>query len=79
MEHPAVRDCAVAGLPDKDSGEIPKAFVVLQEGMTLKPEVLIDFVAQRVAPYKKIREVAFIPEVPKNFSGKILRRVLKGG
>jgi acyl-coenzyme A synthetase/AMP-(fatty) acid ligase len=47
--------------------------------MTLKPEDLIDFVAQRVAPYKKIREVAFIPEVPKNFSGKILRRVLKGG
>jgi long-chain acyl-CoA synthetase len=79
MEHPAVRDCAVAGLPDKDSGEIPKAFVVLHEGMTLKPEELIDFVAQRVAPYKKIREVAFIPEVPKNFSGKILRRVLKGG
>ncbi|MGA2956763.1 MAG: AMP-binding protein [Thermodesulfobacteriota bacterium] len=79
MEHPAVRDCAVAGLPDKDSGEIPKAFVVLHEGMTVKPEELIVFVAQRVAPYKKIREVAFIPEVPKNFSGKILRRVLKGG
>ena len=79
MEHPAVRDCAVAGLPDKDSGEIPKAFVVLREGFYLKPEELVDFVAQRVAPYKKIRQVAFIAEVPKNFSGKILRRVLKGG
>lgn len=79
MEHPAVRDCAVAGMPDKESGEIPKAFVVLHEGMTVEHEELMDFVAQRVAPYKKIREVAFIPEVPKNFSGKILRRVLKGG
>jgi long-chain acyl-CoA synthetase len=79
MDHPAVRDCAVAGMPDKVSGEIPKAFVVLHDGMTIKPEELMAFVAQRVAPYKKIREVAFIPEVPKNFSGKILRRVLKGG
>jgi long-chain acyl-CoA synthetase len=79
MEHPAVRDCAVAGMPDKDSGEIPKAFIVLYEDMTATPDELIAFVAARVAPYKKIREVAFIPEVPKNFSGKILRRVLKGG
>lgn len=79
MEHPAVRDCAVAGMPDKDSGELPKAFVVLHENMSAGPEELMAFVAERVAPYKKVREVAFIPEVPKNFSGKILRRVLKGG
>ena len=79
MEHPAVRDCAVVGKPDKSSGEIPKAFIVLHEGMRADPAELMAFVAQRVAPYKKIREVAFIPEVPKNFTGKILRRVLKGG
>jgi long-chain acyl-CoA synthetase len=79
MEHPAVRDCAVTGMPDKDSGEIPKAFVVLHEDMSVRPEELMAFVAERVAPYKKVREIAFIPEVPKNFSGKILRRVLKGG
>ncbi len=78
MEHPAVLDCAVAGMPDKESGEIPKAFVVLREGAAAGEEDLKDFVAQRVAPYKKIREVTFISEVPKNFSGKILRRVLKG-
>ncbi|HEX9156584.1 MAG TPA: AMP-binding protein, partial [Syntrophales bacterium] len=78
MEHPAVLDCAVAGMPDKESGEIPKAFVVLREGAAARTEELQDFVAQRVAPYKKIREVSFIREVPKNFSGKILRRVLKG-
>ena len=79
MEHPAVRDCAVVGIPDKASGEIPKAFIVLREKMGADPAELMAFVAQRVAPYKKIREVAFIPEVPRNFSGKILRRVLKGG
>jgi long-chain acyl-CoA synthetase len=79
MEHPAVQDCAVVGMPDQNSGEIPKAFVVLREGVRVTPEELMAFVAERVAPYKKIRQVAFIPEVPKNFSGKILRRVLKGG
>jgi long-chain acyl-CoA synthetase len=79
MEHPAVRDCAVVGMPDKASGEAPKAFIVLHEGMRADPADLMAFVAERVAPYKKIREVAFIPEVPKNFSGKILRRVLKEG
>jgi len=79
MEHPAVQDCAVVGMPDQASGEIPKAFIVLREGMTAEPAELMAFVAERVAPYKKIRDVAFIPEIPKSFSGKILRRVLKGG
>ncbi len=79
MEHPAVQDCAVVGISDQAMGEIPKAFIVLREGMTAGPDELMAFVAERVAPYKKIREVAFIPEIPKNFSGKILRRVLKGG
>ncbi len=79
MEHPAVRDCAVAGIPDKDSGEIPKAFVVLHPGVQVEPEELMDFVAERVPPYKQIREVALIAEVPKNISGKILRRVLRAG
>jgi len=78
MEHPAVLDCAVAGMPDKESGEIPKAFVVLREGANAGAEELKKFVAKRVAPYKKIRDLAFIPEVPRNFSGKILRRILKG-
>ncbi|MBI5968562.1 MAG: AMP-binding protein [Deltaproteobacteria bacterium] len=78
MEHPAVQDCAVVGIPDHESGEIPKAFVVLREDVAIDPEKLMSFVAERVAPYKKIRQVAFIAEIPKSFSGKILRRVLKG-
>lgn len=79
LEHPAVQDSAVVGMPDKNSGEIPKAFIVLRQGMTAGPEELMAFVAERVAPYKKIREISFISEIPKSPSGKILRRVLKGG
>jgi long-chain acyl-CoA synthetase len=77
MEHPAVQDCAVLGMPDEQSGEIPKAFVVLREGLIVDPQELMAFVAARVPSYKQIREVTFIAEVPKNRSGKILRRVLK--
>ncbi len=79
MEHPAVQDCAVVGIADDQSGEIPKAFIVLREGWTVDPEELMEFVADRVPSYKQIREVALITEVPKNPSGKILRRVLKRG
>jgi long-chain acyl-CoA synthetase len=79
MEHPAVQDCAVVGIPDEKSGEVPKAFVVLRQGWAVDPEELREFVADRVPAYKQIREVALIVEVPKNFSGKILRRVLKRG
>ncbi len=79
MEHPAVQDCAVVGIPDDPSGEIPKAFIVLRVGWTVDPDELMEFVADRVPPYKQIREVALIAEVPKNPSGKILRRVLKRG
>jgi len=79
MEHPAVQDCAVVGFPEEKVGEIPKAFIVKKEGVDPSAEELMAFVAERVAPYKKIRDVAFIHEIPKNPSGKILRRVLKVG
>ncbi len=79
MEHPAVKDCAVVGIPEENLGEIPKAFIVKKDGVNLSAEEVLAFVAERVAPYKKIRDVAFIHEVPKNPSGKILRRVLKVG
>jgi len=79
MEHPAVKDCAVVGIPEENLGEIPKAFIVRKDHQALSAEEVMAFVAERVAPYKKIREVAFIREIPKNPSGKILRRVLKVG
>ena len=74
LTHPAVADAAVIPCRDEEAGEIPKAFVVLKGEAT--QDELINFVAQRVARYKKIRMVEFIDQIPKSLSGKILRRVL---
>lgn len=74
LSHPAVADAAVIASPDERSGEVPKAFVVLSAPASA--EELLRFVADRVAPYKKVRIVEFVDEIPKSASGKILRRVL---
>jgi long-chain acyl-CoA synthetase len=76
MEHPAVADAAVIPKPDTESGEVPKAFVVLRQGMDASGEQLMRFIEERVAPYKKLREVEFVGSIPKTASGKILRRDL---
>jgi len=79
-EHPAVKLCAVVGKPAPEVGEIPKAFVVLKEGYEpseeLKKEIL-EFVNERVAAYKRIRELEFRTELPVSAAGKVLRRVLR--
>ena len=75
-EHPAVLDAAVIPKRHLEGGEIPKAFVVLREGMQASPEELMAFVAEKVAPYKKIRELEYVSEIPKSAAGKILRREL---
>ena len=75
LSYPAIADAAVVPRPDDVAGEIPKAFVVLKKEATA--DEIIDFVAERVAPYKRIREVEFVSEIPRNPAGKILRRVLK--
>jgi acyl-CoA synthetase (AMP-forming)/AMP-acid ligase II len=74
LSHPAVSDAAVVRFPDEEAGEVPKAFVVASA--PADPEELLAFVAERVAPYKKVRRVEFVDEIPKAASGKILRRVL---
>ena len=73
--HPAVADAAVVPLADQECGEVPKAFVVLRRDVSAAD--LIAYVAERVAPYKKIRVVEVIDVIPKSPSGKILRRVLR--
>ena len=75
LEHPNVADVAVVGKPDEEAGELPKAYVVAKDSSLTAADVM-SFVAERVAGFKKIREVEFIDEIPKSPSGKILRRVL---
>jgi acyl-CoA synthetase (AMP-forming)/AMP-acid ligase II len=74
LTHPCVADAAVIPSPNEEAGEVPKAFVVLKGQVT--PEELMQYVAERVAPHKKIRLVETIDEIPKSASGKILRRKL---
>jgi len=76
MEHPAVMDSAVIPKRDAESGEVPKAFVLLHEGREASAEEIMLFVEERVAPYKKVREIEFVAAIPKTPSGKILRREL---
>ncbi|KFK28050.1 hypothetical protein AALP_AA8G465100 [Arabis alpina] len=74
--NPDVVDAAVVPFPDEDAGEIPMAFIVRKPGSNINEAQIIDFVAKQVAPYKKVRRVAFINAIPKNPAGKILRREL---
>jgi long-chain acyl-CoA synthetase len=80
LEHPAVRDCGVIGLPDDAAGEIPCAFIVLNPTHT--PETALEtdlcgFVGERLTGYKQPRQVRFVSAIPRNPSGKILRKDLR--
>lgn len=77
LGHPDIADAACSGVLRADGEEIPKAYVVLQPGATPDADEIMEYVAQLVAPYKKIRAVEFIDEIPKSATGKILRRELK--
>ncbi|MGI8732312.1 MAG: AMP-binding protein [Pyrinomonadaceae bacterium] len=74
LSHPAIADAGVIPSPDEEAGEVPKAFIVLK-GEASAAEIM-EFVAKRVAPHKRIRLLEFVTEIPKSPAGKILRRLL---
>jgi len=76
MEHPAVLDAAVIPIVMSDEGEAPKGFVVLRDGRPTTAAAIMAFVAERVAPYKQLRALEAVVEIPRSPTGKILRRVL---
>lgn len=77
LGHPKIVDAAVIGVLDDDRQEIPKAFVVPAPGGEVTAEEVMSFVAEHVAPYKKVRRVEFVEAIPKSSSGKILRKDLR--
>src|SRR5437870_7048470 len=79
LTHPAILDAAVVRKADEEAGEVPKAYVVLKPDEASKAtgaDAIMGWVAQRVAPHKRIRHLEFIDQIPKSASGKILRRML---
>jgi acyl-CoA synthetase (AMP-forming)/AMP-acid ligase II len=74
LTHPCVADAAVIPHPDDEAGEVPKGIVVLKQ--PVEAEAIMKYVAERVAPHKRIRYLEFVDKRPKSASGKILRRVL---
>ena len=75
--HPGVLDVAVVGVPDERVGESPRAYVIPRNA-NVEEQSIVDYVAERVAPHKRLEQgVMFVESLPKNQTGKLLRRELK--
>jgi hypothetical protein len=78
LEHPDIIDAAVIGMAARDGcGEVPQAFVVRKEDSDLEEKDIKEFLGVRLARYKGVEEVQFVDRIPRNPTGKILRRILR--
>lgn len=75
--HPDVAEVAIIGVPDEKWGETVKAVVALKPGATADPQAILDFARSRIAGFKAPKSVDFVPALPRNASGKILKRQLR--
>ena len=76
-DHPAIRESAVVGIADPKWGQTPVAYVVRNPDADITEEQIISYLEGRLASYKKPSQVVFIDELPRNASGKILKRLLR--
>jgi long-chain acyl-CoA synthetase len=75
--YPGVKEAAVIGVPDARRGEQPLAFIASEDGMKLDEERLLDFAREQLADYKVPRRVVFLPALPHNATGKMLKTELR--
>jgi len=78
LDHPDVREVAVAGLGDPDLGQRVTAWVVLRDGAKRDPDALIQHVAGQLSAHKRPRRVHFVDELPRNELGKVIKARLTG-
>lgn len=76
-KHPEIQQCAVVGRPDPEAGEVPVAFIVLKSGAEATAEQLMDYCAQNVSAYKRIRQIIFKNQLPVSGAGKVLKTELR--
>ncbi len=75
-EHPKIKEAAVIGVSDYHKGEVPKGFIVLKDGVSATQREFVLYLRERLANYKVPRHIEFRNSLPKNTTGKILKRIL---